>query len=486
MVVNFPPTDPSAPGYSLTHTEPNGVTWEYDGEKWRVTGGSGGSGGGGGSSYGDDDVDLHLNTASAGNNQVLSWTGTDYGWVNQSAGGGGGDLNKSDADTYYLSKTGPDTAAGAITFEGKTTHEAGVSVTGGDAADIGEGIYQYTTDGLAIVAGGRRVLNVTNDSLYLVSGKNSLSQDETGISSQQQVTNLASPSRKYKAFDAGVKPVGDWWEEISQYYAGDLDNSFSAAFTAGFHSNLSNVTVNASTGVRTQYNFYAEGTAPNYMHGPVVVGKDIQQQVNPLAADATAQTITYASQISICQDGANASNAALAINRTGSTADTTNYIRFNRLGVLIGSVQQASSNTIQYWTGPSDYRLKENIVDLPSATEQIKALRPVDFVFKNAPDEPHVGFIAHEVQEVIPMAASGEKDAVEEYGDLTDADGIVQYDIEKPEAVPFGATFESKGTRIKPQSVNQDKLIPYLTKALQEVIAKNEDLEARIAVLEGN
>ena len=31
----------------------------------------------------------------------------------------------------YLSKTGDDTAAGAITFEGETTHEAGLSVTGG-------------------------------------------------------------------------------------------------------------------------------------------------------------------------------------------------------------------------------------------------------------------------------------------------------------------------------------------------------------------
>ena len=71
------------------------------------------------------------------------------------------------------------------------------------------------------------------------------------------------------------------------------------------------------------------------------------------------------------------------------------------------------------------------------------------------------------------MAASGEKDAVEEYGDLTDADGTVQHDIEKPEVVPFGATFESKGTRIKPQSINQDKLIPYLTKALQEALEQD-------------
>ena len=83
------------------------------------------------------------------------------------------------------------------------------------------------------------------------------------------------------------------------------------------------------------------------------------------------------------------------------------------------------------------------------------------------------------------MAAFGVKDAVEEYGDLTNADGTVDYDVELPEVMPAGATFESKGTRIKPQSVDQTKLIPYLTKALQEVITKNEDLEARLAALEG-
>ena len=193
----------------------------------------------------------------------------------------------------------------------------------------------------------------------------------------------------------------------------------------------------------------------------------------------------YSSQISICQDGGNISNAGLHINRVGSTADGTCFVRLNRLGVLIGSIRSSSSNSVEYWTGPSDYRLKTNVVDLPSATEQIKALRPVDFVFKNAPDEPHVGFIAHEVQEVIPMAASGEKDAVEEYGILTEADGTIQYDIEKPEAVPFGATFESKGTRIKPQSVNQDKLIPYLVKALQEALGEIDSLKERLDALEG-
>jgi len=44
----------------------------------------------GGVSYADSDVDAHLNTSSAANNEVLSWNGTDYDWVAQSSGSGGG------------------------------------------------------------------------------------------------------------------------------------------------------------------------------------------------------------------------------------------------------------------------------------------------------------------------------------------------------------------------------------------------------------
>ena len=40
--------------------------------------------------YGDSDVDSHLNTSTASNGQILSWTGTDYDWVDDATGGGGG------------------------------------------------------------------------------------------------------------------------------------------------------------------------------------------------------------------------------------------------------------------------------------------------------------------------------------------------------------------------------------------------------------
>ena len=65
-----------------------------------------------------------------------------------------------------------------------------------------------------------------------------------------------------------------------------------------------------------------------------------------------------------------------------------------------------------------------------------------------------LGFLAHEVAEVVPEAVSGEKDAVDEEG------------------------------KIDPQGIDQGKLVPLLTVALQETLAKVESLETRIEQLE--
>ena len=99
----------------------------------------------------------------------------------------------------------------------------------------------------------------------------------------------------------------------------------------------------------------------------------------------------------------------------------------------------------------SDYRVKENIIDLPSAVDTIKALRPVNYNYNWAPGKTRPGFVAHEVADVLPVAVVGEKDAVDE-------EGNPNY-----------------------QSVDQTKLIPLLTKALQECLERIETLEAAIS-----
>ena len=130
--------------------------------------------------------------------------------------------------------------------------------------------------------------------------------------------------------------------------------------------------------------------------------------------------------------------------------------------------------------------MKENIVDLPSATDTIKSLRPVNFNFTSHPGKTRPGFIAHEVSEILPVAVTGEKDATETIGTHTNAEGVITTDVTEPEAIPYGETWVQTGTRPVYQGVDQTKLIPLLTKALQEVLEKNEELESRIQQLEAD
>ena len=141
----------------------------------------------------------------------------------------------------------------------------------------------------------------------------------------------------------------------------------------------------------------------------------------------------------------------LEICRTTNTGTLVNFFS--------GSSAVASisfSGGIMTYGGQSDYRLKENIVEMTGGIDAVKKLNPIKFNFISSPENTLEGFIAHEVQEVIPQAVVGEKDA----------------EIDE----------EGKGY----QQLDPVHLVPTLTKALQEAITKIETLEARVAQLEGN
>ena len=111
-----------------------------------------------------------------------------------------------------------------------------------------------------------------------------------------------------------------------------------------------------------------------------------------------------------------------------------------------------SGSTTSFNTS-SDYRLKENVAPMTTGLATINALKPVtyDWISDNSQGE---GFIAHELQAVIVHAVTGEKDAVNEDGS------------------------------IKPQGVDYSKIVVHLVAAIQELSAKNDALEARLAALE--
>ena len=119
----------------------------------------------------------------------------------------------------------------------------------------------------------------------------------------------------------------------------------------------------------------------------------------------------------------------------------------------VGQILVNASST-SYSTS-SDYRLKENVVPLTGAAGRVNQLGVYRFNFISDPDKTVDGFIAHEVATIVPEAIAGEKDAV-------DDDGNPIY-----------------------QGIDQSKLVPLLTAALQEAIVRIETLETRLTALEG-
>ena len=131
---------------------------------------------------------------------------------------------------------------------------------------------------------------------------------------------------------------------------------------------------------------------------------------------------------------------------------------------------------VQYNT-TSDYRLKENVINLTGAIDRVKQLKPKRFNFIKDPGNTIDGFMAHEVSSVVPNAVVGEKDAVKD----------ILYE-ENDEVIPEGKKVGDVKEKdaIDPQSMDDSKLVPLLTAALQEAIAKIETLETKVAALEGS
>ena len=143
-----------------------------------------------------------------------------------------------------------------------------------------------------------------------------------------------------------------------------------------------------------------------------------------------------------------------------------------------------SGNGVNYGSN-SDYRLKDNIFDLTNSINKVKLLSPKTFNFIDRPDNNVTGFLAHEVQEVIPEAVTGERDGTITIGNVVkDSDGtILEQNIQEPETLETGTSFTSTSTEPKYQQLDPAKLVPVLTGALKELIAKVETLEAEVEAL---
>ena len=161
---------------------------------------------------------------------------------------------------------------------------------------------------------------------------------------------------------------------------------------------------------------------------------------------------------------------------TATTSTTAmNLMVFLNPNGAVGTITTTSSATS--FNTSSDYRLKENVSYDFDATTRLKQLKPARFNFIADADTTVDGFLAHEVQSIVPEAITGTHNEVE----------VWEEDEELPDGVSVGDNkLDDDGNTIPVyQNIDQSKLVPLLTKTLQEALTRIDTLEAEVKALKG-
>jgi len=136
---------------------------------------------------------------------------------------------------------------------------------------------------------------------------------------------------------------------------------------------------------------------------------------------------------------------------TDATSASQQMVHFRRGASNVGFI--TTTNTTTSYGSASDYRLKEDITPMTGALAKVALFKPCTYKWK-IDGSVGEGFIAHELQEVCPIAVHGTKDGI-------DADGKPDY-----------------------QAIDTSFLVATLTAAIQEQQALITTLTARITALE--
>ena len=155
-------------------------------------------------------------------------------------------------------------------------------------------------------------------------------------------------------------------------------------------------------------------------------------------------------------------------NHTANNANHT-FIQFRAAASQVGEIKDDGDGTITYST-TSDYRLKENVVDLSDAITRIKNLKPRRFNFKVSPSYTKDGFLAHELQEVVPEAVQGTKDEL----------------VTETSKANFPTLSDKEVGDPVYQTADVSRVVPLLAAGLKEAIAKIETLESEVAALKAS
>jgi hypothetical protein len=391
----------------------------------------------------------------SGNNQPLNIG------INRSSGnswlGWNALQSTTDTQTYHVSNDAVrlDGASGRLTVLGAASGTAGDAITWVTAADIGYEGSVFNEGGADI---DFRVESDGNTHMLFVDGGN----NEIGMGRTPSNAQL------------------------------DIEGGSSGTLTGLRIRNSGQV---AGSGIKQIWSLNRSGSSIDFEAASITVGKEQDWTTTASTIDSFMSFSTTLNESTAERMRINSSGTLLV--GTTSAADTDPGAKIFSSGIMVqgvpdtglvdmhdfyrgtsgsltrvGNIRTNGSST-SYNTS-SDYRLKEDDVPMTGATERVKALRPINFAWKV--DGSRVdGFLAHEVQEIVPEAISGTKDAMT-------AEVLYVEGDELPEGKSIG---DVKTASVPDyQGIDQSKLVPLLTKALQEALTKIEQLETRLETLE--
>ena len=295
------------------------------------------------------------------------------------------------------------------------------------ANDTNTGIFRPTADTIAFTEGGTESMRIDSSGRLLVG---------------TTATNITS-SEKFEVNGNGAFLVSS--TTIPALY---LQNSDSTANTNQPYLYFSDGSANrGSLGLNyTNNTLFLNGQSGiNFRYGGTGLGTTEAMRIDSSGNVGIGET-SISSKLHIKSDGS--VNACARMNNTEAGTGTSNTVIFQRNGTNIGFITATGSAT-GYVTS-SDYRLKENVNYDFDAITRLKQLKPARFNFIIEPNKTVDGFLAHEVQEVVPEAIYGNKDEVDNEGNIVS------------------------------QGIDQSKLVPLLTGALKQAIIKIEKLEATL------
>ena len=297
---------------------------------------------------------------------------------------------------------------------------------------------------------------VKTDSVVNVSGDNDSGID---LSTNDVVAIKTADTERVRVASDGKVGIGDTTpDDTLTIYGGTaklrVGSTDSNHVRIGRNTTTGNFEMMRTTSGATDQVFFKAAEANNGAvimqegGGNVGIGTTNPSILFEVAGDVNANYIG-----SFHNDGNDANRYVLRLAGGSDSGSGTSYLvglqdgDFNSVGSITHSGGNASFNT------SSDYRLKENIVDMTGAIERVKSLVPKRFNFIRNPDITVDGFIAHEAQAVVPGAVSGTHNEV-------DDDNNPVY-----------------------QGIDHSKLVPLLVGALKESITKIEALETEMTAL---